>query len=104
MGGGLGHAPGVARGADPTAFAGEGDQEVVAALIAPRPREAVGQDAAFQEATPRALGMGRKAFRFPSVMAQGDEGLQVMRHHPVERGVRGAAGLIGSGAAFGQAR
>jgi hypothetical protein len=44
----LGHAPRVARGADAPAFAGEGDQEVVSAVVAAGTGKAVGKDAAFQ--------------------------------------------------------
>jgi hypothetical protein len=43
---GLGHAPRVARGADATAFAGEGDQKVVTTVIATYPRKTVGEYAA----------------------------------------------------------
>ena len=44
----LHHAPGVARGADATAFAGEGDEVVVAAIVAPGTSKAVRKDAALQ--------------------------------------------------------
>jgi hypothetical protein len=42
MGGGLGHAPCVAGGAYAAPFAGEGDEEVVAALVAMGSGKAVG--------------------------------------------------------------
>ncbi len=42
------HAPGVARGADTPAFAGEGDKIVVTTIVTPRPGKAVGEDAALQ--------------------------------------------------------
>jgi hypothetical protein len=42
---GLGHAPGVAAGAGPAAFAGDGDQKVVTAVVATHPLKAVGKDA-----------------------------------------------------------
>jgi len=45
---GLHHAPGAARGADTTAFAGEGDKVVVAAVIAAGAGKAVREDAARQ--------------------------------------------------------
>jgi hypothetical protein len=44
----LHHAPRVARGAHPPAFAGEGNQKVMPALVAAGARKAVGKDAAFQ--------------------------------------------------------
>ena len=55
MGRGLRHAPGVAGGADGAAFTGEGHQEVVSALPAPRLGETAGQDAALQIAAQLAL-------------------------------------------------
>jgi hypothetical protein len=57
----LGHAPGVARRADTTALTGEGDQEIVTALPAMRPRKVVGNDAALQVGTQLALGVRRDA-------------------------------------------
>jgi len=45
---GLGHAPGVARGADAAALAGEGDQKIVTAVVTADSRKAVGKDAAFE--------------------------------------------------------
>ena len=54
----LGHAAGVARGADAAAFAGEGDQEVVATVIATPSRKAVGKDAAFEVLAKRLLNVG----------------------------------------------
>jgi hypothetical protein len=42
------HAPGVARGAHATAFAGEGHEVVVATIIATGAGKAVGKDAAFE--------------------------------------------------------
>lgn len=44
----LHHAPGVARGADATAFAGIGHEVVMPAVNAPGPGKAVGEDAALQ--------------------------------------------------------
>ena len=67
------------------AFAGEGDQEIVAALPTTRPSEAVGQDAALQEAAQLPLGVRRDALVLPVVPAQGKEGLEVVLHRPVER-------------------
>ena len=62
---GLRHAPGVARGADGAASTGKGHQEVVSALIATRPGETAGQDAALQIAAQLALGVGRAALALP---------------------------------------
>jgi hypothetical protein len=42
------HAPGIAEGAHTPAFAGEGRQKVVPAVVAAGARKAVGEDAAFQ--------------------------------------------------------
>jgi hypothetical protein len=41
--------------------------------------------------------MRRHAPLFPVVAAQGEVGLQVVLHHPVERGVGGATRLVGGG-------
>ena len=55
VGGGLGQAPGIARGADATSLVGEGHQEIVAARGTGGAGEAVGQDAALQVAAQLAL-------------------------------------------------
>jgi len=55
---GLGHSARVARGADAAVFAGEGDQKVVAAVIAADARKAVGKDAAFEVLAERLLHVG----------------------------------------------
>jgi len=60
--GGLGHAP---------AVAGEGDQEIVPALVAPRPGKSMGQDGAFQIASQLAFGLGRDAFLLPADKGNG---------------------------------
>jgi len=44
----LHHAPGIARGADATAFAGIGDEVVVSTIVTPRLGKTVRKDAAFQ--------------------------------------------------------
>ena len=44
----LHHAPGIARGADATAFAGIGDEIVVSTIVTPGAGKAVGKDAAFE--------------------------------------------------------
>lgn len=90
LGGSLGHPPGVARGADATAFAGEGDEEIVAAPIAPRSCKAIGQNAALQVGAQLALGVRRDALILPLIVAQSEEGLEVVLHRPVQRRVGGA--------------
>ena len=45
VGGHLGHAAGIARGAEPSSFATEGEEALMAAVSAPDPGEAVGEDA-----------------------------------------------------------
>ena len=44
----LHHAPGIARGANATAFAGIGHEVIVSTIVTPRPGKAVGKDAAFR--------------------------------------------------------
>ena len=58
----FGHAPGVARGAHPTTFAGVGDQEIVLTLVAVSSSEAVGENAAFVIAAKSPFDMGRRCF------------------------------------------
>ena len=93
--GGLGHAPRVARGADGAALTGEGYQEVLSALPTTRPGKAIGQDATLQVGTQLALGVRRDALIFPVVMAQGEEGLQVILHRAVKRCVVRAPPAVG---------
>ena len=56
MGDGLRHAAGVARGADAAALAGEGDEEVMAAVVAAGAGEPIGQDTALQKPLANASG------------------------------------------------
>ena len=79
------HAPGVARRADAPAFAREGDQEVMTALVAAGSRKAVGEDSALQVPPQLPLGVRRDALVLPVIPAQGKEGLEMVLHHPVER-------------------
>jgi hypothetical protein len=63
---GLRHWPGVARRTHPT-FAREGNQEVMAAVRKSGPREAIGEDAAFEVAAELAFHSGRHAPPVPVV-------------------------------------
>jgi hypothetical protein len=56
------HAPCVARRAYATTFAGEGDQEVVSALVTMSSGETVRQNSAFEIATKGILHMSRRRF------------------------------------------
>jgi hypothetical protein len=67
VGGGFGHTPGFARGADAAPLAREGPQEIVAARGAAGAGEAVGQDAALQVASQLALRVA--GYRVPIVFA-----------------------------------
>jgi hypothetical protein len=60
----FGHAPGVARGAHTTTFAGVRDQEIVLALVAVRPGKAVSEDAILEIAAKCPFDMGRRCFPF----------------------------------------
>ena len=84
MGSGLGHPPGVTRGANAAAFAGEGDEEIVAALIAPRSRKAISEDAAFEVLPQLPLGVRRDALIFPVVATQGKKGPERVLHRAVD--------------------
>jgi hypothetical protein len=94
------HAPGAARRAEASAFAGEGDDAVESALVAVDAHEAVGKDPAAQEAPELALDEARH----PALAGLGpsDEGLELRLDHPVEKALLGpAAGVLASSAAAG---
>jgi hypothetical protein len=75
MCGGFRHPPGVARGADAAALTEEGDEEILSALAATRPGEAIGRDALLKVGTPLALGVRRDVRIFPGIPALGIENL-----------------------------
>ena len=75
VGGSLRHPAGVARGADASAFAGEGDEKIMTAVVAASTSEPIDEDAAFQKTPPLPFGVGRNALLFPVVAAQGEGGL-----------------------------
>ena len=56
----FGHAPGVARGAHATTFAGVRDQKIVLTLVAAGASKTVRENAAFESAAKGALDMGRR--------------------------------------------
>jgi len=64
----------------------------MAAVVTAGAGDPISQDAAFQKTPQLPFGVGRNALLFPVVAAQGEKGLQVVLHRPVERGVGGAAG------------
>jgi len=86
MGGELGHTPRVAGGADAPTLAGEGDQALMAAVLAAGSGEPVGQDAAAQVGSEVLLDPPRHAVAqrvgFCSV---GEEGLDMVLDDRVER-------------------
>ncbi len=88
----LRHAPGAARRAQAAPLADEGDQRVVATVVAAQPQEAVGQDAALEERVelvrhePRKIGAGVGS-------GLGDEGRGVLPHQAVQRSHLGAMTL-----------
>jgi hypothetical protein len=82
MGGDLRHPAGVARGADPTAFARESNHEVVAASPAISAAKTMGQNSAFEELAKVPLHVARDrvgiGIRLPM---RGKPALQVLLHH-----------------------
>ena len=95
VGGGLDHAPGIARRADAAALAGEGHQEVVATLGTAGAGEAVGQDAALEIASEFALHVA--GYRVPIAVAfarQREVGLQVLLDRSDVGAIEG--GLLGA--------
>jgi len=100
--GGLGHTAGVARRADATAFAGEGDQEVVPAVIAADARKAVGKDAAFEVFAEgllyiRGWGVVVALAVELACASQLKPGLEVLGHRAIQQGALGVAGVVGFG-------
>ena len=98
----LGHSGRVVRGADATAFAGEGDQEVVTAVITMYPRKAVGKDAALQVFAKRFLDVGgRGAVVALAVELSGTSqlkpSLEVFGNCAVPQCALGVAGVVGFG-------
>ena len=82
---GLYHAPRVARGAHAAPLAGERDQEIVAALPAPGPGKAMGEDAAFQVTAGLPLHVFRHRPRIVvAVAASGEPGFQVLLDAAIE--------------------
>ena len=102
VGCGLGHASGVARGADAATFAGEGHQKIVTAVVATHPCKAVGEDAAFEVFAESFLYVG--AWRVVIALAfelsgtcQLKPGLEVLGHRAVQQSALGMAGVVGFG-------
>ena len=76
---GLHHAPRVARGAYAAPLAGEGNQEVVSALPAPRPGKTAGEDAAVELAAELPLHVRQHGSGVVvTVTALGEPGVEVL--------------------------
>jgi hypothetical protein len=91
----LRHAPCIAGGTDAATLAGEGQEPVVPAVGAAQPSEAVGQDPAAEVAAKVALHPGGDPpAHGVGVLRLGEEGLQMMLDHRVQRCFGGAAGAI----------
>ena len=69
------------------------------ALCAARPGDIMGQDAALQVGTQLALGVRRDVLLFPVLLAQSEEGLQMILYRPVQGCVGGASAAVGRGRA-----
>jgi len=99
---GLGHAPRAARGADAAAFAGEGEKEVVPAVIATHPCKAVGKDAAFQILAESLLYISGRGVVVALAVELAGTGqlkpsLEVFGNRAVQQGALGMAGVVGFG-------
>jgi len=95
-----GHSPGVARGADATAFAGEGDKKVVPAIVATHPCKAVGKDAAVEVFAKSLLHIsGRGVVVALAVELSGagklQPGREVFGIRAVQQGALGVTGVVG---------
>jgi len=98
MGGRLGHAAGGAGRAQAAAFAGERDQEVMAAGAAARAGEAAGEDAALEKAPEFALDVARDRRAVGIALASACQpGLEVLLDEPVERRALGSAATVDPG-------
>jgi hypothetical protein len=96
VGGEIGHAPGVAGGADPAALAGEGDEALVATVLAAGAGEAVGEDAATEVGEEVLLDPpGHAVAQRVGLGGPGEEGLEVVLDDGVERGGGGPARSVG---------
>ena len=93
VGCGLRHAPRTARDAKPAALAAEGYELVVAAVAAAQPKKAMRQDAALEKGVELILDELRQAGAGGGVDL-GEEGLGVLLHQAVQRGLLGAVALI----------
>ena len=95
VGRGLHHSAGIAGGTDAPAFTGEGNEKIMAAVAAADTGKSIGKDTALQIAPQFTFRVRADALLLPVVPAQGEEGLQMVLHRAVERGVRRAAWLVG---------
>ena len=87
-------------GAHARSLAGERDQEVVAAVAAPRTREAVGEDAALQVAAELTLDIFRnRTVVVVAVAALGEPGLEVLLDAAIEHALARAARPVPRGCA-----
>jgi len=98
----LGHAQRVARRADATAFAGEGDKEVVPTVIATYPRKVVGKDAAYQILAESLLyirGWGVVVALAVELAGAGQLklSLKVLGNRAVQQGALGVEGVVSFG-------
>ena len=89
----LRHAPRAARGTKPPALAAKCHQLVVAAVAAVQAQEAVRQDAALEECIELVFDEGRQA-RTCGGLHVGEEGLGVLLHQAVQRGLLGPVALV----------
>ena len=93
MRGALRHAPRPARGAEPAAFATEGDQFVVATIGAAQAQEAMRQDAALQERVELVFDeLGQASAS--SFLGLSEEALGMLLYQAVQRGLLGAVALV----------
>ena len=89
----LRHAPRAARGTKPPALAAKCHQLVLAAVAAVQAQEAVRQDAALEECIELVFDEGRQA-RTCGGLHVGEEGLGVLLHQAVQRGLLGPVALV----------
>ena len=92
----LRHPPAAATGADRAAFAGQRQEALERTVVAPDPQKAMDEQPTPEEAAELTLDEARQPHPVGARGGRGEEGLQVLPHHPVQDRVGGGARDVGS--------
>jgi hypothetical protein len=102
MGGGVRHAASSAGRTEASPLAGEGDQAVVATVVAVKTQETVGQDPAAQVGPQLLLDEARR--RLAACRGAGEEALEVLPDDAVQKRLLGRSTRVGVVARLGRHR